>query len=208
MVACSRAQMGDASWLLSCIVTVCFLVLTGLWAASSGHWTQYLIRLRNVAGDRGQVGERAEFEATARGVKLGYADAAQEFGWKYIDRVVRVEQFIAFLYAGSTNGIPVPLSAFAHENDALAFEQSARALLEASGYDNRTRVRATLASRSIRCDQCSYELKGVAETQCPECGRPLNVLTLRCLEYLQVPLWKRLLAPRRVTKELSVKPWG
>lgn len=70
--------------------------------------------------------------------------------------------------------------------------------MEEANEDRLTRAGAKPASTSChadlpadaRCPRCDYQLRGLTETRCPECGSPFDPLSFR---HLHEPLWPRLL---------------
>lgn len=186
------------------LVTALCGVLMLMWARSSGMWPRYVRQARTAADNRLEQGNGVsmEVELSPRGVRAAYSDQAHEFGWKYFDRVRTVEGYIALCFANAINGVAVPRSAFATPFEADAFEASARALLDESGYSMRDRARE-MVQGDCGCAACGYNLKGLKSDSCPECGHELTTFSLWCMRYLAEPLWLHFLGRSHVLKEWS-----
>ncbi len=84
---------------------------------------------------------------------------------------VTLDQNNAFCYI-------IPLRAFASISERQQFIADSNAwLLAAHGGDSQ-RILGHIAATDTKCTSCGYNLRGVADLRCPECGLGLNRYTL------------------------------
>ncbi|MEX2218812.1 MAG: YcxB family protein [Phycisphaerales bacterium] len=75
----------------------------------------------------------------------------------------------------------IPKRLFASPAEADSVARRARRWLDAAGEGDAARMRALLAWNDVPCPACRYNLRGLTEPRCPECGLVLGPEVLRGL---------------------------
>ncbi len=185
------AMEREFSTFLTWLTALVWTVLYGLWAVPRGRLATFRAALeQHLAELRRAPSAPTTIEVGARGVRVASGDAASEFGWSYFERVEVIEGFLAFAWHRALGGIAVPLGAFASPGAGEEFRAKAHEWLVASGHDAGSRVRALIGDRSVLCPRCAYQLRGITEARCPECGRDVTTFDIDRVDDLRRPFWK------------------
>lgn len=84
----------------------------------------------------------------------------------------------AILRHGGQDGTIIPPRAFASQEAAAEFLDTARRWWQAAQLPHAERLARYLADRDLPCPKCKYNLRGVRSEKCPECGAALNLESL------------------------------
>jgi hypothetical protein len=76
---------------------------------------------------------------------------------------------------GGSDGSVVPKHAFGSPTEAAAFGKQTLAWWQAAQLPPAERVARYLEGRDVACPGCAYNLRGVRQDRCPECGRALTL---------------------------------
>jgi hypothetical protein len=193
--------------ILTAIILICLGPLFAMFFASRMPWHKHYREhvLPQLGASRGSVvsheAERVELELSAKGVRWMTSEQAIEFPWKRFEDVrlfnshpIFKEEHVAIVQAGDITAITVPAASFFDDAAMQAFVQSARTLLNDSGYSLSARVRFVAPVHSqLACPQCRYALGNLTSERCPECSHLLTGFSLECARWLSLPTvrWMR-----------------
>jgi hypothetical protein len=128
---------------------------------------------------------------TLRRAYLGWMNPAGEVRKRWLGGgvVERVEGFV-LVSVGRGQLFPIPLRAFASEAEIERFMQTARAFRDMAGLSFDEAVAELLRDRDFACRGCRYNLRGVREARCPECGRGISEEEIEAVEQSEEE-WRR-----------------
>ena len=115
---------------------------------------------------------------TAQGVSVTAPAYAEQRSWPSIAVFSNATDFVTITY-NDQHGVFIPMRAFASPAAASHFVTTGNSGLWYADQGLPRRVIRWLSSNNLPCPKCKYNLRGITDMRCPECGRTL--------EYADVP---------------------
>lgn len=107
------------------------------------------------------------------GVRSIMNNANTFYQWEHFSSVESWPTHVAILSARGTS-LYIPMDCFASHEAAKALTQKVRAILESHACTDTHRIVAYLRDQSTPCPNCRYNLTGIQNPSCPECGLALT----------------------------------
>jgi len=177
--------LGILIWVLCAIP----IVQRGRGQMSLSHHRRRFSRQANPADE--QVAAR-QYKVTVSetGVTIVEPHRSAGLSWPLFTRVIARPGCVVLERDDLWSSVVIPTIQFDSPVDAAAFALEAATLHDASGAGEQAQLSERLAKFDLACTDCGYPLRGLAEPRCPECGRMITAMTLRCMDVLQTPFWK------------------
>jgi hypothetical protein len=126
--------------------------------------------------DLSSVTGQATLSVSQDGIEIQSEELAMRVSWRSIVPM-RLGTYLAFASRGVFVAL-VPQRAFASPNNAEAFSNKVLAMYEATRIPEE-RIMRLFAHNDILCHKCSYNLRGIREPTCPECGSSVEITLAR-----------------------------
>lgn len=117
---------------------------------------------------------------SAEGLSQTGAKGAWVRSWSGIRSITNTGRGFILLIHGRA-GYPIPLHAFASREEAYRFFDICKEQIATHQGNIDKAVVDFLVSNDVPCPRCKYELRGLEDSKCPECGLRLNLGMLRTL---------------------------
>lgn len=182
-----------------------------LYSTGSGPWAKFRASVRQMADGRLPHAETTELRTVdirvhQDGLSIDQPNMQALIRWASFERVIRLPNHLAVIYAGSVQGVFIPLAAFGSDDVARTWESLLRERIETPSSPAVLLVRQELAHVGLRCVRCTYDLSGGPTLRCPECGEPMTLLAARLRRFRNMSIVAQVLGNRVIkSKEIDIR---
>lgn len=112
-------------------------------------------------------------------VSYGIDDSTHIYKWSRVEDLVEMPGCFVIEFQELEFVIVVPDRVFGSEAERTRFRDCAREFHRRSGFDNLQRIKKLVAESKLSCYVCGYDIAGIGNNECPECGTRLRLFVLQ-----------------------------